>query len=202
MTHRNSLSRLQSHGFDREATQWIKNWLNGCTKRLKSFQCPAEEQSWVAFLQRECCDHHWLTEGTFYMKILACGIPRDTPKLCLPMWRGILCRVCSSDSSLQDCPCVLMTPCPLDAWGWAASPISLSASTGPTYPFRAILCHQGELLETVCCLIQVCFENLHTGKTPVKSGFPCVWVDTSLLKQITVTKGQPVDSRGSMYLLT
>lgn len=66
----------------------------------------------MAFLQSEYCDHHWLTKGTFYMKIPACGILRDTPKLCLPMWRGILCRACSSDSPLQDCPRVLMTPWP------------------------------------------------------------------------------------------
>lgn len=62
--------------------------MNGCTKRLESFQCPVEEESWVAFLWGEHCDHHWLTKGAFYMKIPAYGIPRVTLKLCLPIWRG------------------------------------------------------------------------------------------------------------------
>lgn len=173
---------------DGPLTQWIRIGLNSCTEGPESFQCPAEEQSWVASLQDENWDHHWLTKGAFYMKILACGVPGNTPKLCLPMWRGVLCRVCSSDSPSQDCPCVLMTPWP-SGLVWVASLISSSMPTGPTCPVRAILCHQWQLLDTGCCLIRVSFQNLRMRKSPVEFAFPRVWVDTSLFEQITVTKG-------------
>lgn len=107
----------------------------------------------------------------------------------------IWCRVCYSDSALQDCPVFWWLPGSLGAWGWAPSLISLFTSTGPTYPFRAILYHQWELLDAGL------FSDLHMRKTPMTSTFPCVWGDTSVFEQIS-DKGKPVDSGGSMYLLT
>lgn len=64
---------------DGPLTQWIRIGLNGCTEGPESFQCPAEEQSWVAFLQMNIgTTTGWLKED-FTWKYW-CVVSQDTPQ--------------------------------------------------------------------------------------------------------------------------
>lgn len=120
--------------------------------------------------------------------MLVCGSLILTPKLCVPMHRGVLCRAFFSDSPLQGCPYVLMTP-------WSSGCLE---ATVDGLPVSSVSPHQQGLhihsktssafsgsQWTRVCWIHVCWQNLHARKSPVKTVFSHVQIGTSTSKQIT-----------------
>lgn len=197
-THRTSLSRLQSHGFDRSATQSELGfgWMVAL-KDLSLFSVQLKSShGWHSSGVSTGTTTVWLKEHFTweYWHVVSQKTPQS---VAYPCGEGYCAEFVLVTLLSRTVPVSWRLPGSLGAWGWAASFISLSTPTWPTHPFRAI--YQSSISGSCWKQGAAWFRSVFRTYT---WGRLLMYGLTSAFLSKSCDKGQPVDSGAPMYLLT